>query len=114
MSRDHSIGDTYTPEIHDAVRFIRSLREGESVVVTHAMAPVVMRVMRTAFRPWGTDAPYESVSVIVGTDHGYVLRVSAQALVDRFTTCPDTGVTGRSDRVYMRRAPTPGNRREGI
>lgn len=95
----------HTPELHDAVRFIRSLREGESVVVTHGMAPVVMRVMRTAFRPWGTDAPYESISVVVGTDHGYVLRVPAQALVDRFTACPNTGVTGRSDRVYMRRAP---------
>lgn len=104
----------HTPELHDAVRFIRSLGYGDRVVVTHGMAPVVMRVMRTAFRPWGTDAPYESVSVIVTTDHGYVLRVPAQALVDRFTTCPDTGVTRPADRVHMRRAPVQVTRKDNV
>jgi carbamate kinase len=94
----------HTPELHAAVRFIRSLREGDRVVVTHGMGPVVMTVMRTAHRPEIPDAPYESIGVVVATGHGYVLRVPAQSLVDRFTTDPHKGRTAPDDRVSMRRA----------
>jgi len=78
---------SYTPELHAAVDFLRTLRQGDSVVVSQPGHPdLKMTVSRTAHLVDGAHGPYESTRVTVTTDKGYAFSVSAESMVERVTT----------------------------
>jgi hypothetical protein len=98
------MGHAFTPEFHAAVDFLASLKKGDRVVLGTRNHRIEMTVSRTIHRADGPFGSYESSRVTLTTENGYTRDVCAQALVDKVTTCPRTGLTHPAQRVTLVRS----------
>lgn len=96
----------FTPELHHAVEFLRTLKRGDRVILTRTGRDLDMTVSRPAHLSDGAYGAYESTGVTLSLPNGYATRVEASSLVDQFTTDRVTGRTPSWMRQELRKIDT--------